>query len=210
MTKKDEEQAQSLLPIAIFMDTNILDSLPATLESGSLQSFVSEAKSLNLEVYIPDIVEREWIQHRLEHALDSLVKSTKCMKHLSQHSENWIQIDLASTEILAETVKTKAHERLKCAGFIILDPPQIDIVDVSDRAAQKLLPFQNANKGFKDELIVLTMLELMAEYEFHSVLLVSNDKVFSNNDIATQYAQYGAQYGVTQYGTIWGQVWFSV
>ena len=47
--------------MVIFLDTNILEELPETLESGELSSLIAEAKEVLVKVCLPDIVAREWI-----------------------------------------------------------------------------------------------------------------------------------------------------
>ncbi len=190
MRMANNVSTESLLPMAIFLDTNVLDSLPENLQSGSLQSLLSEAKSLELSVYVSDIVAREWVQHRLEKAVKSVVTSAKCMKQLNQYSKEWVEMAFPSGEVLRETVETEAKKRLESSGLVALQPPQVTIAELSNAAACKLPPFGEANKGFKDELIVLTMLDLIARYNYKAAMLVSNDKGFLHGRITERFACY--------------------
>ncbi len=191
-------QVGSLLSVAIFLDTNVLDPLPETLESGSLQGLVSDAKSLGLTVYLPDIVAREWVQHRLEEAVKSITRAVDCVERLGQYSEQWLQMELPSPKIIRETIESKARERLAGSGLVVLDPPHVDMAEISDRAVRGSPPFKNGDRGFKDELLVRTVLELVRKEKYMSVMLVSKDKVFLDEIIRSRFKPHNIQFMCVQ------------
>ena len=191
---QESKQFESLLPMAIFLDTNVVWKLPEHEQWGLLPSFLSDAKSQGLKVYLPDIVAREWLQHRREKAAASVAKAAESGRHLSQYSKEWAQMKLPSSGYLDRTVETEERRRLQSLGLVLLDPPEFDIAALSNAAARKRAPFRDANKGFKDELIVLTMLEIIDKGDYKSVMLISKDKVFSEEAIKTRFLRYSAEF----------------
>ena len=85
MSKRNDKQDEQAFPMVFFLDTNILDELPETLESGELSSLIAEAEEVEVKVYIPDIVAREWIWHRLEKLLNSIADAKTSLDHVRRY-----------------------------------------------------------------------------------------------------------------------------
>ncbi|KKL80018.1 hypothetical protein LCGC14_2009000 [marine sediment metagenome] len=178
MSTGDAEQKKGLeWPIAVFLDTNVLDALPESLESGELSNLVEEAS----RVFVPDVVAREWMSHRYQKAFDSIANALKASRQLRQYSDEWVKIGLTKPGELYLEVGRKAARRLRAAGLRVLRPPRIDTRDITARAVLAIPPFRQAGRGFKDELTVLSMLELLARWTYKSAVLVSKDHDFRDD-----------------------------
>lgn len=181
------------LPAVFFLDTNILDALPETLESGELNSLVSEAKEVHCKVYLPDVVAREWIKHRLYNAVDSYVDIRKGSGHLRKYIDAIPDFELESKAI-ADAVFKVGIQRIKNADLRILRPPFINTRSITSNAVYEVAPFAPEGKGFKDELIVLSMLDVVSRWNFKSCILVTKDKHFSEKDISSRFKPFDVDF----------------
>src|SRR5262245_40388830 len=128
-------------PIAVFLDTNILDALPEDLRSGELASLVSEAG----RVILPDIVAREWLTHSIEKAANSLKDAAKCRAHLKQYDDSWVVTrDPKASELERNVVRT-AVRRIRDANLRVASPPRLNARDLAKRASRRVPPF--ADRG---------------------------------------------------------------
>ena len=186
----DEKDAQSgdLFPMAVFLDTNILDSLPESLESGELSSLVSQVRV----VLLPDIVAREWVNHRCEKAKESLKSAEVARRHLGQYSEQWVDVRLKAIDELDREVMKASVRRLRAAGLRVLGRPGLNSREVTLRAVLKVPPFKIANRGFKDEVILLSMLRHLAKWTYKSALLVTQDTDFSE-EVCPRFEEIGVK-----------------
>jgi len=173
-TANAEADASGLLPMAVFLDTNILDSLPENLESGELSGLVGKAG----RVFVPDIVAREWIAHRFDKALKSISNSLKAKRHLNQYSGEWIKTNLEDTKTIYCVILHISVKRLRGAGLTVLAPPRINVRDLTTQATLEVPPFRSQGRGFKDELVLLSILKLLSRKAYKSALLVTDDSDF--------------------------------
>ncbi len=181
-----EEKNIITLPAAFFLDTNILDALPESLESGELNSLVSEASQVGSRVYLPDVVAREWLKHRSDKVVESYVNVRKGSKHLRNYISNIPDFELENKAII-DSVLSNGIRRMKAGRLRILRPPRIDTRSMTFNAVGEVAPFTHSNKGFKDELIVLSMLDVVGRWTFKSYILVTNDSHFEDKEIRPRF-----------------------
>jgi hypothetical protein len=173
-------------PAAFFLDTNILDSLPETLESGELGNLIRESKKCGCRVFLCDVVAREWLKHRWDKALSILQSVEKGSKYLADYTDNVHVISVARKD-LYERVFKKGIQRIKALDLRILPPPPLFVRTITKSAVFALPPFSHSNKGFKDELIVLTMLRLIHNWSYKTCVLVTNDNHFVESKLCSRF-----------------------
>ncbi|HUW83397.1 MAG TPA: hypothetical protein VMZ31_11430 [Phycisphaerae bacterium] len=83
----DERSARVEWPLAVFLDTNVLDSLPESLESGELSKLVKQAS----RVYVPDVVARERVNHRYTKASNGANDAVKARPRISDLRSRFAQ-----------------------------------------------------------------------------------------------------------------------
>lgn len=173
-------------PTAFFLDTNILDSLPETLESGELGNLIHEGNKCGCRVFLSDVVAREWLKHRWDKALSSARNVEKDSKYLADYTES---VPLVSVERkhLYESVFKKGIQRIRALDLRILPPPPLFPRTITKSAVFARPPFSHSNKGFKDELIVLTMLRLVHKWSYKTCVLVTNDNHFVESKICSRF-----------------------
>lgn len=178
-----DNEKQAGWPVAVFLDTNVLDQLPESLNSGELASLIDRVRY----VYVADVAAREWITHRIEKAIDSLESAWKVASHLKQYQESTIEISIDPKDLIRR-VKSDCVNRLRRSGLRVLRPPSVTLRSITHRATLKFPPFREKGRGFKDELIFQTMLERVCRYEYSTLILISQDSDFSHNLIKESFA----------------------
>jgi PIN domain len=167
--------AQSLpRPVAVFLDTNILDSLPETLESGELSALVARAA----RVLVTDITVREWLTHRFRRVRDAMANARAAEKYLSQYFATWVKTELPQENKISRIVLDSAIKQLRRAEVRITPPPRIDERDIRYRSLMKIPPFGDQGRGFKDELVLLGILKFLSKWDYKSAILLTKDKDF--------------------------------
>ena len=63
----------------------------------------------------------------------------------------------------------------------------MNIDEISINAARYTLPFKKEDKGFKDELIVLSIFEYAHKLKSKNAMLISNDDVFFKQALKTRF-----------------------
>jgi hypothetical protein len=193
MLKQDNMQGEQAFPMAVFLDTNIIEELPETLESGELSSLIAEAREAEVKVYLPDIVAREWIWHRLERLLKNMADAKKGLDHVRKYFNDIPDFNPPEADNILDSVFRIAVKHIKDSGLRVLGPPKASIRRLTHRAAYKQIPFRSANRGFKDELVVLAILKLLKNWEYKSLVLISKDSDFSQNDLHDRFKDFGAK-----------------
>ena len=179
--------------MAVFLDTNILEELPETLESGELSSLIAEAKEAKVKVYLSDIVAREWITHRLEKLLKNMEGAKKDLDHLRKYFNNTPDLKPPEASDIVKSIFRITVKHIKNSGLRVLGPPKVSVRRITHRAVYKQAPFRSSNRGFKDELVVLTMLKLLRNWNYKSVVLISKDSDFSQKDLQDRFKDFGAR-----------------
>ena len=190
-----EEKNIITLPVAFFLDTNILDALPESLESGELNSLVSEVGQVRSRVYLPDVVAREWLKHRVDKVVKSYLNVRKGSKHLRSYISTIPDFELEDKAII-DAVFSSGIQRMKAGRLRILRPPLIDTRSMTLNAVCEVAPFTHSNKGFKDELVVLSMLDVIGRGTFKSCVLVTADKDFAEKDIQPRFKLFNVEFRV--------------
>jgi hypothetical protein len=178
----DEIMKSTSYSVAVILDTNVLDALPESLESGELSSLTSAV----WRVFVPDVVAREWQWHRIQKAVESFKALRKSSKHLAQYPIGVLEADRplpgTGTKIARELAL-----RLRAAKLRVYRRPKILLRELTLRSVRHDPPFESANRGFKDELIVQTMLDIVTRWNWGACILVSNDGVFQRPEVRERF-----------------------
>jgi len=182
-----ENKAMGSFPIAVFIDTNILDSLPEDLQSGDLSSLAETAEKTGARVYIPDVVAREWLKHRLDKIVGSFREYRKSRDHLKNYLPTIPEWKVTEDDYL-NSVYRALIGRLRRSGCRVLGPPKTTIRGLTHRAVWEEPPFRGANKGFKDELVVVAMLKLVSRgWNYRTYVLVTKDHDFPGDSLEERF-----------------------
>lgn len=97
----------------------------------------------------------------------------------------------ALLQVYAEEVdiyESILNDRLREIGFDMPKPPERSHLELTERAVNRLPPFDESGGGYRDSLLWLTAIEQVEEPPFENLILVSDDTVFTkrSHDLAEE------------------------
>ncbi|WP_066042309.1 PIN domain-containing protein [Herbiconiux solani] len=90
-------------------------------------------------------------------------------------AESLLRVYADEVDQYESILNTRLHE----IGFLIAEPPDRTHIDMTERAINRLAPFDESGGGYRDTLLWLTALEQVDEPPFENLVLVSDDSVFT-------------------------------
>lgn len=180
--------------IAIIFDTNIFrpgDKKVFDLTELNLNEYYKLKKTLelnelenNVELFFPEIVLLELIEHNKKHLnarINELENLKTIFKNFSEIKMDNMKIDI---DEYGDSLKEKYIKELN----IIPTPKNKEKLfnEIFSMALHKDPPFLNeskndSDKGFKDVIIFLSIVEFSENSDFNNYVLVSNDNGFNKN-----------------------------
>ncbi|MCX6842608.1 MAG: PIN domain-containing protein [candidate division WOR-3 bacterium] len=181
------------LPEAIYLDACALCQLP---EPGGnareFTAFSTLATQWRASIFAPEVAVCEWKQHRYEQLRESARRLTDAWRRLSRFTS----LPLPPAKIdegLANRVCQTLDEQLKTLGIKTIETPRsLNLAEIVDMAVRKIRPFEEKReKGFRDTLILMTLIGDMQARNARSALLVSGDRIFDHPDVADRLHKHG-------------------
>ncbi len=181
-------------PIAIVLDTNIADDMQGSLLSNFVLpayenacDFIEKNElSDQVEIYLPELVLLEICEHRvrdLNSEIDLLKKSAGRL-----HDIPGIEIQHVFNPSFNAEQHIAELSKLKLKGYKIIPIPQNheELFDTTlQMAIKKRPPFQEkkSDKGFKDAIILLSIIEFFKGKNYKEIVFFSKDNGFNTDCI---------------------------
>jgi len=168
----------------IYFDTNILLSLSFNMhEDPRLLTFrKSFPKSL---IYIPKIILDEVLANRLTDIVNKLTNAEDAVQKINRYIASPIPFSIDIKNI-SDEMKKNLIENIKKANINIYETPcqKIDLKNLINMSVRKIRPFTERGGGFKDAVILLSILEhcRQSKDEEH-IFVTANSKDFNNKDV---------------------------
>jgi hypothetical protein len=143
---------------AVYFDTNILKKLLLGNEGVDFVELRTVSKSMRANFFIPEISFKEWVElHKNE--TDILINQIK--RTYPQLQRN-LQIEPLKFELpkVSEAIVQSAMEKyINEAEIKVIQTPQnIQIKNLIEMSIRHIAPFAEKDKGFKDTLILSTII----------------------------------------------------
>ena len=145
----------------IYFDTNILKSLDFNIHKDPKLTILREVilKPLGVDIFIPEIVLEELRILRL----DTAKKKISRLKTDTEIINKWVtsKISYAMDEYkLIEEISKNIDENIKQSGIKVFNTSfdKIDIREITNKAVNKIRPFKEDGKGYKDMIILESIL----------------------------------------------------
>jgi len=173
-------------PTAIYFDTNALNQLV----HGETNVDFIELRQVSKErvgLFAPDVVVRELVHHRQLEALEQMARIRQASQSLRRllFRESHDYEDVKDVE---DTVRTGVLAFLGSLEILTIPTPQIELEVLLDMAIKKDPPFEEKReKGFRDSVILFTILQHMQNNHFSSAILVSGDQVFGHKGVLERF-----------------------
>lgn len=165
---------------AIFIDTSIVDG-DYRLRSGGLLHLVRVCRIVNLLIILPAVVLADLVAHYCDDVETLMHQSQRlqdeCYRYLYSGGSAKIDFDGPS---LASSYREWLYKRVKSLGISIGDYPSSSHNEIVERACARRKPFKEHDRGYKDTLIWLGILEHVKKRN-GNVYLLSLDKDFGES-----------------------------
>lgn len=168
----------------IYLDTNILQALNFNIhEDPQLLTF---RKSFSeIPIHIPSVVVEELVAIKRDGIKGKLYAIKRDIGQINKHTTAKIKLDFMEDKILDEMV-TNLRENIKKAGIEIFETPieKINFRKITDMAVNKLKPFNETGKGFKDTVILFSVLEHCKQIkDLQHIFVTMNTKDYTQDEI---------------------------
>ncbi len=188
----------AIIPKVIYFDTNIILQLPYWSSNVNFIELRESAQLIKAPLFVPEIVAKEIVQRRIETANDQLKKLKDNSSGLGKLLKRQ-PLEYEKVEKMEEIITVLTDDFFKHIGIeIIPTPANISIHELIDMAVTRKAPFQGlgekgerGDKGFKDTIIFLTIIDHMASNSIKDALFLSADSIFSSQELKTRIQNKG-------------------
>ncbi len=187
------EKAGPILPEAIYLDANALLQLPESEENEhAYHAFRALAEKWQAPIYAPDVAVCEWKQRKLLDLRNNARQVRTSWRRLSRFMTLGEPPALDDGE-LSDCVLHALDELLETFGIRAINTPRnVELAEITDMAVRKVRPFEEkGEKGFRDTVILMTLIEHMRTGGLKNALLVSGDEVYDHQDVAARLHGHG-------------------
>ncbi len=172
-------------PRKVFLDSTALYQLGLRLENVDLAKLMELRDSLEFKILIPEIAWREYLRQRKKQILACLEKVRQVKNTLQEVDQGVDELTAGEKRICAYQAEfeTGFNEKAAALGLTISPLPSVDLLRLAQMSLDCSPPFEEAysgdkktkEKGFRDALIVFTVMENIREKPEDSAYLITND-----------------------------------
>lgn len=171
-------------PRSIYFDTNIIRRVGFTSPVGSFLELKEWSEKIKAPLVVPEVVWMEWLYDFNENVkkMSAQVKDNlRNIEILIEQKQKKFNLPDDYTERLILVIKKK----LKSWSVNMADTPKnISLEDLVTMAAFKIKPFEEKKeKGFRDTIILYTILEDMKQKGIKDGLFITDDSIFAHEDV---------------------------
>jgi hypothetical protein len=162
------------------LDTTVLYKLGSRPETNvDLAKLLELARIFKIEVSIPIIAWKEYLRHRRKELESARSHLAAAIRELDKYAEDLSSYALLADEInkldgnLEAQFKRKADE----IGLTLVALPLLNVEELAEMSLANKAPFQDTDeKGFRDALIMFTVLEEIKGKADQQAIFVTEDK----------------------------------
>jgi len=187
------------LPQLIVIDTNIIKKLPDNLKDVNFNNLIFFSNSLDVHIYLPEIVFQEWAQHKINNINDAFGRANQCITFLNNNLDINLELINNITDYKTRIIN-QLKQKLELSKIsIIQTSPNIDINELILKSIEKQPPFEiKGEKGFKDTIIIYTILHFMIKNNLNNLLFITEDNIFYDNRIHEYFKPHKITYKVVK------------
>jgi hypothetical protein len=182
-------------PKGIYLEASAIYSLPIDIVNAEMERLKELSGSLETPIFIPEVSLQEWIPKRKENIQKWVGQVESSLSHLSKIFDYVAKIEWEKDKesIIGDT-DIFTRKILKDNGISIIKIPEIPLKKLVYMSVNKIRPFEAGNeKGFRDTISLLTVLEYAQKQKDGSHLFVAKDKIYQDKDIQELAKQYNVE-----------------
>ncbi len=184
----------------IVLDTNIVrldgfENIKLLFSSAIIQlsKFLNKNRLTQVSLAMPQCVIEERIQQREEEIRKEILAVELGIKHIYAFSEEVSSPDFSKLDI-EKYYRQEAHEKLSGNKIEVISIPDLEHSTILKRALNRTKPFSKNDKGYKDTLIWLSILEdAKNNIDTNYIFVTNNIKDFDHEEIKSEFKQFNSQ-----------------
>lgn len=180
-------QKESTLPQAVYFDTTALWRFPDGVSNVDFIELRDIAKKIGAGLFVPEIVVEELINQQ-EMVISEEIGKLKDASEKLGNLLNREPLKYEEPKEIERTINKTIRDGLDSAGIKIIPTlSNVQLETLINMAVKKEAPFQKGDKGFKDTIILFTIIEHLKSNQLSNAILVSNDHVFTHKDVINRF-----------------------
>ncbi len=170
---------------SLYIDTDIIVSFGFNIyENPEWENLKKRIDHLKIKTFIPQIVLEELLINRREEFNRSLNDFNKVLRNINSKVTSKLKVQY-SKEKLEKELEKNIHENFRKAKIEVFDIPfdKIDLRKLINMAINRIKPFKEKDKGFKDALILFSIIEHSKGIEAEEHLFLTGNKSDFDSDV---------------------------
>jgi len=187
-------EEKTLWPYGVYLETSVLFQLPTDVITADLLRLKELCRLLMIPIVIPRVALDEWIATRKKDFLEKIESYENSRKKIINLNEKYlIHAELppfdslifpTDEETILNDIEKMLLSYLKNIEVIIAETPNIPLDHLLKMSINKIRPFEEKKeKGFRDSVILLTVLEFARKSPQGLHILVTNDGAYDHEDV---------------------------
>lgn len=149
-----------MLPGKVYLETSLLRGLPFDLQDANFQVFQELCEKYSVPLATTRLCVDELVQHRKEQLQEWIRKTENPPKWLGPQLGNPVTIQWTrKRDDLLQEIEQAVPRVLQSQGIEMIENAQIEQAKLLDMAVKKVPPFKDRGRGYRDSVILLTMLD---------------------------------------------------
>lgn len=196
----------NLLPQAIYFDANILRGIPISLESAEIITLCELAQRFDFRLFVPELAANEYFKYIQNHVGTQVTKYQEAAKYLGNlvNRDNQTNIRLNNSELNTKAIDQQ-KKKLNKLGIQIIPSPRLDILQTCKKFFDEPLVY-NGKEGFKDVVIIESVLGHAVSENLNRIVFVSKDSAFKQSGIIKHFSDSGIELRVASDGREYSEV----
>jgi len=171
-------------PHVIYFDTNALRELTFGISNVEYLKLKEFCKSNSIGLAVPEVVVYEWYYMQRREVLSEIDRIKQAIKKTNLLL-NITQPEYKVPKKLFPSLASKVNQYIREAEMRgVKTTRKISIRKLIILAAKKTKPFEEkGEKGFRDMIMLLSIVEDMKKHNFRDGILITNDNIFQHEEI---------------------------
>lgn len=187
----NSEPNHSVISEALYFDTNALRQLSHGIENVEFLNLRQVSEVIGLKFFAPEVAIMEWIRQKQKEANDSLIKMKTASKDISRLL-SCDPIQYKEPDSVFDKLINIINNYIESAGIEVIPTPDIPLKMVIEMAVNRKPPFEEkGEKGFRDTIILFTILDHIRTNSISNAIIVSADAIFCHKDVIEYFTNEG-------------------
>lgn len=172
-------------PAGLFFETSILRQLPPELNTAEFMRLRELCSTLEIPMFIPRLVLDEWTFDHQQRVLGEISRIEESLQNIRNYVTSKPSISWPTKkELILQEVEDYLKKSVTEIGMQIIERPEISLDILLDMSVKKTRPFEErGEKGFRDTVILFTVLSHAKKLPNGNHLLLTADKGYDHEDV---------------------------